>query len=153
MLTQPATAFPEQPFVNVPLPSRYNQSACRSWKWNDNARGTTRFSIEQSEWPTFLSWSAWDSCQGCKSAGGFAHAFNGDVYPADNSAQSFQVIGDWMRISSLAQGSTVTLSTSASERHWFNPPRTGTTDKPLELEVRFVHLLDEPGHLEPGIHT
>ena len=31
---------------------------------------------------------AWDSCQGCMSAGGFAHGALLD-YPADNSAESF----------------------------------------------------------------
>ena len=133
-----ALLFPEDPFVGVPLPAHYNHSACRQWKWHSEARNKVRFSIAESEWPSFLTWQAWDSCQGCKSAGGCAHRFGGGDYPADNSAQSFQVIGDWMRIASLAQGSTVTVSGSSSKDHWFNPPRTGTTDQPLEMEWYFI---------------
>jgi len=124
--------FPETPFVNTSLPSKYDKFACREWHWADAAREKVHFSIQNSEWPTFLTYKAWDSCEGCLSAGGFAHS--NDDSPADNSAESFQVIGDWMRISSLEQGNTVTLSTADSEEHWFNPPRSGTNDKPLEME-------------------
>jgi len=132
-----APTYPENPFVNTSLPDKYDKFLCRDWKWAEKCRGEVRFSIE-SDWPSFLTFQAWDSCQGCKSAGSFAH--DNSEYPADNSAASFQVIGDWMRISSLEQGSTVTLSGADNEKYWFNPPRDATDDKPLEIE--WYYLMD-----------
>lgn len=39
-----------------------------------------------------------------------------------------------MRISSLQQGSTATMSTANSPKHWFNPPRDASDDRVLEIE-------------------
>lgn len=98
----------------------------RSWRWPSKLTAV-KYAIEQSEWPSFLTYKAWDSCQGCKSAS------SGDVR-LDVSAETFQVQGDWMRVSSRMAPAGVTLSTHASEHHWLNPPRRGTADRPLEFE-------------------
>lgn len=76
--------YPERPWVNQPLPPTYDKFECREWKWAEQCRQPVRFSIQKSEWPSFLTYKAWDSCQGCLSAGGFAHGGPGG-YPADNS--------------------------------------------------------------------
>jgi hypothetical protein len=99
----------------------------RDWRWQPNLDTPVRYAIEQSEWPTFLTYKAWDSCQGCKSAS------SGDL-TKDVSAESFQVKGDWMRVSSRRAGEGVTLSTHASPQTWLNPPRRNTDDTPLEFE-------------------
>jgi hypothetical protein len=96
----------------------------RNWKWIDKCTGNVNFMIK-SEWPTFLTWEAWDSCQGCKSA---------SYASGDSSGDSFQVIGDWMRISQRNGGKVSTVSGGSSKEHWFNPPRNESNDKPLEME-------------------
>lgn len=54
-----------------------------------------------------------------------------------------------MRISSLQQGSTVTLSTANSPQHWFNPPRSGTSDRTLEMEF-YVYMDDSDFQESPN---
>lgn len=149
-LSSSTSVYPEEPFVDKPPLPSYDKFDARKWKWADACRKKVGFSIQDSEWPSFLTYKAWDSCQGCLSAGGFAHS-NG-AYPADNSAESFQVIGDWMRISSLQQGSTSVLSTGNSREHWFNPPRTGTDDRALELEF-YVYMDDSDFSKNPAALT
>eukprot|EP00965_Chrysotila_dentata_P055311 1835450-Pleurochrysis_carterae.AAC.1 len=45
-----------------------------------------------------------------------------------------QVVGDWMRLSSSSGVQGATLSGANNDKFWFNPPRAGTDDKPLEIE-------------------
>lgn len=100
--------------------------------WNKNCRDKVNFLIENSEWPSFLSYSAWnDGCQGCKSVPATSALNDGQE---NNSKDSFQIIGDWMRISQRNSGSFSNISTANSKEHWFNPPRNNTNDKPLEIE-------------------
>lgn len=95
----------------------------RNWKWVPECKTNVNFIIE-SEWPTYLTYEAWDSCQGCKSAGS----------GTDSTGDSFQVVGDWMRISQRNGGDVSLVSGASSKKHWFNPPRNNTNDKPLEIE-------------------
>lgn len=103
--------------------SNQNDFNMRNWKWVDKCKDKTNFIIE-SEWPTFLTYEAWNSCQGCKSAGD----------GTDSSGDSFQVIGDWMRLSQRNGNDVSIVSGASSKKHWFNPPRNNTDDKPLEIE-------------------
>tara|TARA_Y100000389_G_C17464318_1_gene524227 strand:- start:116 stop:1795 length:1680 start_codon:yes stop_codon:yes gene_type:complete len=107
-------------------------SLISDWKWNDKCRGNVKF-MEKSQWPTFLDKNAWDDgCQGCKSVPNTSSNYNDQQQ--NNSRDSFQVIGDWMRIGQRNSGSFSNLSTAKSKNHWFNPPRNNTDDKPLEIE-------------------
>ena len=109
----------------------FGQLPQRSRPWNAQLAQGVRFAVT-SEWPSYLDWRAWDSCQGCRSAS--------EHISFDSSASSFQVQGDWMRISSERGDAGATLSGADSAWHWFNPPRDGTDDAPLEIE--FYFLLD-----------
>jgi len=109
----------------------FGQLPQRSRPWNAQLAQGVRFA-GTSEWPSYLDWRAWDSCQGCRSAS--------EHISFDSSASSFQVQGDWMRISSERGDAGATLSGADSAWHWFNPPRDGTDDAPLEIE--FYFLLD-----------
>lgn len=112
--------------------STSDSSLMSDWKWNDNCRGNVKF-MEKSQWPTFLDKKAWDDgCQGCKSVPNTSSDLNDQQ--ENNSRDSFQVIGDWMRIGQRNSGSFSNLSTAKSKNHWFNPPRNNTDDKPLEIE-------------------
>jgi hypothetical protein len=112
--------------------STSDSSLMTDWKWNENCRTQVKFMAE-SEWPTFLDKNVWnDGCQGCKSIPATSTQFN-DMQQ-NNSRDSFQIIGDWMRIGQNNSGSFSNLSTATSKEHWFNPPRNNTNDKPLEIE-------------------
>jgi hypothetical protein len=111
------------PICEYPNGSLIGQNI-RNRVWVDECKKPTNFIIQNSEWPTFLTWKAWDSCQGCPSLGG----------GTDHSGQTFQVIGDWMRISILNGNDGAVVSGANSKQHWFNPPRNDSDDKPLEME-------------------
>lgn len=100
-----------------------NDLNMRRWKWEPKCKSKVNFMIN-SEWPTFLTYKAWDSCQGCKSA----------TATGDSSGDSFQVIGDWMRIAQRTGKDASVVSGASSKEHWYNPPRNNTNDKPLEIE-------------------
>jgi len=95
----------------------------RNWTWVPECKTKPNFMIK-SEWPSYLTYEAWDSCQGCKSAGG----------GSDSTATSFQIIGDWLRIAQRNGGDVSIVSGASSKKHWFNPPRNNTLDEPLEIE-------------------
>ena len=110
-----AREYPSKP-INVDTPAK-------DWVWVPECKKSPKFIIN-SEWPTFLDRKAWNSCQGCKSAGG----------STDSTSKTFQIIGDWMRISCIDGQDSSLVSTAESQDHWFNPPRNDTNDDPLEIE-------------------
>ena len=121
-----STDKPSTSTIIYPSKDIYYTNPQKEWYWVDDCRTTTKFIID-SEWPTFLKFSAWDSCQGCKSGSG----------STDSTLNSMQIIGDWMRISCLNGQDISIVSNAESKEHWFNPPRNNTTDKPLEIELYF----------------
>lgn len=94
-----------------------------NWNWVSECQTSPKFILD-SEWPSFLQKEIWNSCQGCKSAAG----------RTDSSNKTFQIIGDWMRIGCIDGDDSTSISTSEARNFWFNPPRNGTDDRPLELE-------------------
>ncbi len=116
----------------------------QKWAWCDDCKTAPRF-IVKTQWPTFLDEDAWDDgCQGSKSI-----PATSTVTPdcqQNNSKDSFQIAGQWMRISQRNLGSASNVSTANSKEHWFNPPRDKQfiqpgekEDDPLEIEW-FMHM-------------
>ena len=67
----------------------------RVWKWNEKCMELPNFAID-SELPRFLTYQAWDSTQG--------GASSSDLTDKDETAESYQVIGGWQRMTELEAG-------------------------------------------------
>ena len=117
----------------------------QKWSWSPYCKSAPKF-VVKTAWPTFLSNKAWDNgCQGCKSIPALNKAT--PDCQQNNSRDSFQIAGQWMRISQRNAGSFSNVSTGSSKEHWFNPPRDKEQLKPGEkpddpLEVEWYMHLD-----------
>lgn len=115
----------------------------QKWAWCNDCKPAPRFIVE-TQWPTFLDKKAWnDGCQGSKSIPPTSNET--PDCQQNNTKDSFQIVGEWMRISQRNLGSVSNVSTANSQEHWFNPPRDKRfsqgekDDDPLEIEW-FMHI-------------
>jgi hypothetical protein len=170
-LKQPIT--PASGLTPAAVPTIYD---LRNTDWISVGGGETKakpiygikpiFINEKSRNPSFLTYKAWDSCQGCKSAGCCVGSNTGEAllegqtctqnaqYQFSEGSTERQIGGDksfnfqvkdyWMRIQTAHTDEVVNLSGHNNPKYWWNPPRdSNPEDDPLEIEWFDYHDMSD----------